>query len=106
MQVRQALVASLLAITAVAAMSQEIDPSENLQGRSLAAQREKAAQARERAADAASKPEASGTADAKEGAARTVPDSQHAQVKPRTHARLDLTRWHPARKAVVVGELG
>ena len=38
MQVRQILVASLLAVTAVAAMAQEIDPSENLQGKALAAQ--------------------------------------------------------------------
>jgi hypothetical protein len=37
MQVRHAIAAALLAVTAVGAMSQEIDPSENLQGRSLAA---------------------------------------------------------------------
>jgi hypothetical protein len=36
MLVRQLLVASLLAVTAVAAMSQEIDRSETLQARSLA----------------------------------------------------------------------
>ena len=37
MQVRQVIAAALLAVTAVGAMSQEIDPSENLQGKSLAA---------------------------------------------------------------------
>jgi hypothetical protein len=38
MQVRQLLVATVLAATAVGAMSQEIDRSETLQARSLAAQ--------------------------------------------------------------------
>ncbi len=38
MQVRQILIASLLAMSAVGAMSQEIDRSETLQARSLAAQ--------------------------------------------------------------------
>ena len=37
MQVRQVIAAALLAVTAVGAMSQEIDRSENLQGKSLAA---------------------------------------------------------------------
>jgi len=38
MQVRQLLIATVLAATAVGAMSQEIDRSETLQARSLAAQ--------------------------------------------------------------------
>ena len=38
MQVRQMLIASVLAVSAACAMSQEIDRSETLQGRSLAAQ--------------------------------------------------------------------
>lgn len=37
MQVRQVLVATLLAATAVGAMSQELDPGETLQARTLAA---------------------------------------------------------------------
>jgi len=37
MQVRQVIAAALLAVTAVGAMSQEIDASETLQGKSLAA---------------------------------------------------------------------
>lgn len=88
MQVRQVLVASLLAITAAAAMSQEIDRSETLQGKSLAAQAEKAAATR----DAAS---------AEALAAKAAPDTKLAQAKSHSHGRLDLTRWHPARKAVV-----
>ncbi len=88
MQVRQILVASLLAIAAAGAMSQEIDRSETLQGKILAAQSEKAAAARE--SDGAQAP-----------AARSAPDTKLAQAKTRSHGRLDLTRWHPARKAVV-----
>ena len=109
MQVRQVLIASLLAVTAVGAMSQELDPSETLQGKSLAAQREQAAQAGDRArqsADAdARNPGAARQAKGGEGAetpaAKAVPDSQQAQGKIRSKARLDLTRWHPKHKAVV-----
>jgi len=42
MQVRQVLIASLLAIGAAGAMSQEIDPGETLQAKSLAARQERA----------------------------------------------------------------
>jgi hypothetical protein len=42
MQVRQVLIASLLAISAAAAMSQEIDPGETLQARSLASRQDRA----------------------------------------------------------------
>ena len=84
MQVRQVLVASLLAVTAAAAMSQEIDRSETLQGKSLAAQAEKAAATPR---DSAS--------------AKAAPDTKLAQAKTHSHGRLDLTRWHPARKPVV-----
>ncbi len=89
MQVRQILVASLLAITAVGAMSQEIDRSETLQGKSLAAQAEKAA--------ATSRASASAEAPAVEAA----PDAKLAQARTHSRGRLDLTRWHPARKPVV-----
>ena len=89
MQVRQILVASLLAIAAVGAMSQEIDRSETLQGKSLAAQAEKAA--------ATTRDSAS----AETPAAKAAPDTKLAQARTHSHGRLDLTRWHPARKAVV-----
>ena len=42
MQVRQVLIASLLAIGAAGAMSQEIDPAETLQAKSLAARQDRA----------------------------------------------------------------
>ena len=89
MQVRQILVASLLAIAAAGAMSQEIDRSETLQGKSLAAQAEKAA--------ATTRDSAS----AETPAAEAAPDTKLAQARTHSHGRLDLTRWHPARKAVV-----
>ena len=82
MQVRQILAASLLAMTAVGAMSQEIDRSETMQGKSLAAQAEKAAAAQAPVAKAA-------------------PDTKLAQAKTHARGHLDLTRWHPARKTVV-----
>jgi hypothetical protein len=113
MQVRQAIAASLLAFTAIAAMSQEIDPSENLQGKSLAAQREKAAQALARAREASGvevrTDEAARQAKVGEGAAapaaKAVPDTQHAQEKSRSKVGFDLTRYHPKHKSVV-GEQG
>lgn len=82
MQVRHLLVASLLAVSAAGAMAQEIDRSDTLQGKSLAAQAEKAA-------------------NAQAPAVKATPDTQLAQAKTHSHGRLDLTRWHPARKAVV-----
>ena len=97
MQVRQALVASLLAITAVAAMSQEIDSSETLQGKSLAAQRENGAEGHGRIRESVA---------AVTPAANAAPDTKPAQAKTRSHARLDLTRWHPARKPTVVAAQG
>lgn len=42
MQVRQVLIASLLAVGAAGAMSQEIDPGETLQAKSLAARQDRA----------------------------------------------------------------
>jgi len=42
MQVRQVLIASLLAIGAAGAMSQEIDPGETLQAKSLASRQDRA----------------------------------------------------------------
>lgn len=109
MQVRQVLIASLLAVSAVGAMSQELDPSETLQGKSLAAQREQAAQARARDRESvgaqARNPEAARQAKGGEGAetpaAKAVPDSPQAQGKIRSKVRFDLTRWHPKHKAAV-----
>ena len=113
MQVRQALVASLLVVSAVGAMSQELDPGETLQGRSLAAQREQAEQAHRRASESAAaearSADAARQAKAGEGAAasaaKAAPDSQQAQGKTRSKVRWDLTRWHLAHKPVA-GEQG
>ena len=106
MQVRQVIAASLLAVTALGAMSQEIDPGENLQGRSLAAQREKAqalAGAREASGVEAQGAEAVRHAklgeDAEAAAGKPAPASQHAQDKTRSKVRWDLTRWHLKHKA-------
>ena len=82
MQVRHILIASLLAASAAGAMAQEIDRSDTLQGKSLAAQAEKAANTQAPVVNA-------------------TPDTRLAQGKTHSHGRLDLTRWHPARKAVV-----
>lgn len=109
MQVRQVLIASLLAVTAAGAMSQEIDPGETLQGKSLAAQREQAAQAHGRTGESvgaqARNPDAARQAKVGEGAeaaaVKAVPDAQHAEGKTRSKVRFDLTRWHPAHKSVL-----
>ena len=113
MQVRQILVASLLAVTAVAAMAQEIDPSENLQGKALAAQ-----QAQRAAVDGRSRQsvvaetrnlEAQGALKVGEKAdapvVNVVPDTQYAQGKTRTQVKSELAQWRSTHK-LVVGELG
>lgn len=82
MQVRHILIASLLAASAAGAMAQEIDRIDTLQGKSLAAQAEKAANTQAPVVNA-------------------TPHTRLAQAKTHSHGRLDLTRWHPARKAVV-----
>ncbi len=56
MQVRQVLVAALLAVTAAGAVSQEIDRSETLLGKSLAAQQAQAEARLARSYEAASQP--------------------------------------------------
>ena len=81
MQVRQALLASLLAVTAVGAMSQELDPSETLQGKSLAARREQAARARQSSAAETRNLAAAGQAKAE--AANAAADAQVAQARTR-----------------------
>ena len=87
MQVRQALLASLLAVTAIGAMSQELDPSETLQGKSLAAQREQAACARQSVAAETRNLAAAGQARAGEraeaNAANAAADAQVAQARTR-----------------------
>ena len=113
MQVRQALVASLLAVTAIGAMSQEIDRSENLQGKSLAAQQEKAAGAQGRTRESvvaeARNLAAAGQLKVGERAEApvvdVVPDTQYAQGKTRAEVKAELAQWRATHK-LVVGELG
>ncbi len=113
MQVRQVIAAALLAVTAVGAMSQEIDRSENLQGKSLAAAAaaKEANTGRTRASVVAETRnlQAEGQlknvgerADAQ--AVSVVPQSQYAG-RTRADVKAELAQWRQTHK-VVVGERG
>ena len=113
MQVRQVVAAALLAITAVGAMAQEIDRTETLQGKSLAA-----AQAQQAAASGRTRE--SVVAETRnlqaEGQLKTVgeladapslavvPQTQYAG-RTRADVKAELAQWRQTHKAVV-GELG
>ena len=113
MQVRQILVASLLAVTAVAAMSQEIDRSENLQGKGLAAQQSQtdAASSRSRQSVVAETRNLEAQGALKVGekadapAVDVVPNTEYAQGKTRAQVKSELAQWRSTHKTVV-GELG
>lgn len=112
MQVRQVIAAALLAVTAVGAMSQEIDRSENLQGRSLAAaaaQSSTAGRTRESVVAETRNLKADGQLNAVgERADATpvavVPDTQYAG-RTRADVKAELAQWRQTHK-LVVGELG
>ncbi|MCK9688889.1 DUF4148 domain-containing protein [Scleromatobacter humisilvae] len=112
MQVRQVIAAALLAVTAVGAMSQEIDRSENLQGKSLAAA---AAQA-----DNAGRTRASVVAETRnlkaDGQLNAVGERADAPVvtvvpqtqmagRTRADVKAELAQWRQTHK-LVVGDLG
>ena len=111
MQVRQVIAAALLAVTAVGAMSQEIDRSETLQGKSLAAAATQVANdGRTRASVVAETRnlQADGQlkvvgerADAP--AVAVVPQTQYA--RSRADVKAELAQWRQTHK-LVVGELG
>jgi len=110
MQVRQVIAAALLAAAAVGAMAQEIDPSDNLQGRSLAATQANESQ-RTREAVVAETHNLQAAGQLRPVGERTdasaivlVPQSPHAG---RTHAdvKAELAQWRQTHK-LVVGELG
>lgn len=111
MQVRQVLAAALLAVTAVGAMSQEIDRAETLQGRSLAAAtapdagRSRASVVAEtRNLQADRQLQAVGErADAAPVA--VVPTPQLAAGHTRADVKADLAQWRRSHK-LVVGDLG
>jgi len=111
MQVRQVIAAALLAVTAVGAMAQEIDRSENLQGKSLAAQAQATAAGRTRESVVAETRnlQADGQlktvgerADA--SAVAVVPQTQYAG-RTRADVKAELAQWRQTHK-LVVGELG
>ena len=109
MQVRQAIAAALLAVTAVGAMSQELDPSETLQARSLASQAAQSERTRASVVAETRNLQADGQlkavgekADAP--AVDVVPQSQYAG-RTRADAKAELAQWRRAHK-LAVGELG
>ena len=112
MQVRQVIAAALLAATAVGAMAQEIDRAETLQGKSLAAQADQAAQSgrtRESVVAETRNLQAEGQlktvgerADA--SAVAVVPQTE-AGGKTRADVKAELAQWRQSHKDVV-GERG
>ena len=109
MQVRQIAAAALLAITAVGAMAQELDPSETLQAKNIAAA-QAATASRTRAAVVAETrnlkaegqlPAAGERNDAPTVAA--VPESQAGRT--RADVKAELAQWRQTHK-LTVGERG
>ena len=109
MQVRQVIAAALLAVTAVGAMAQEIDRSETLQAKSLAAQQAQAAgRTRESVVAETRNLQADGQlkavgerADATPVA--VVPNTQVART--RADVRAELAQWRETHK-LVAGDRG
>lgn len=109
MQVRQAIAAALLAVTAVGAMSQELDPSETLQGKSLAAQAARAERTRASVVAETRNLRADGQlksvgekADAP--VVDAVPQKQYAG-RTRADTKAELAQWRLTHK-LGVGEQG
>ena len=109
MQVRQVIAAALLAVTAVGAMAQEIDRSETLQGKSLAAQSATSERSRESVVAETRNLQAEGQlaavgerADAPAVAA--VPSTRFAG-RTRAEVKTELAQWRQTHK-LVVGERG
>jgi len=109
MQVRQVVVAALLAVTAVGAMSQELDPGETLQARNIAAAQaatagrtRNAVVAETRNLQAGGQLNAVGErADAPAVAA--VPDSHAGRT--RAEVKAELAQWRQSHP-LVTGERG
>jgi hypothetical protein len=109
MQVRQVIAAALLAVTAVGAMSQEIDSSDNLQGKSLAAKAADAGRTRASVVAETRNLKADGQLNAvgeraEAPAVSVVPQPQLAG-RTRADVKAELAQWRHSHK-VVVGELG
>jgi len=109
MQVRQVIAAALLAVTAVGAMSQELDPSETLQAKSLAAaQAATAARTRNSVVAEARNLKADGqlTAVGERADAPTVAAVPEAQAgRTRADVKAELAQWRQTHR-LVVGERG
>ena len=110
MQVRQVVAAALLAITAVGAMSQELDPSETLQAKNIAAA-QAAHSARTRASVVAETHNLQADGQLKSVGERAqdavvpvVPQSQYAG-RTRADVKTELAQWRQTHK-LVVGERG
>ena len=110
MQVRQVIAAALLAVTAVGAMSQEIDRSENLQGKSLAAAQAQAdgrtresvvAETRNLKADG----QLSAVGERADAPVVTVVPQTQLAGRTRADVKAELAQWRQSHK-LVVGELG
>lgn len=109
MQVRQLFVAALLAVTTVGAMSQELDPSETLQARSLAsAKAATASRTRDSVVAETRNLKADGQLKAVGERAEApvvaaVPDSQAGRT--RADVKAELAQWRQGHP-LVVGERG
>ena len=109
MQVRQVVAAALLAVTAVGAMSQELDPSETLQARNIAAaQAATAARTRNSVVAETRNLKSEGQLNAvgeraDAPAVAVVPDSQAGRT--RADVKSELAQWRQSHP-LVVGERG
>ena len=109
MQVRQSTAAVLLAVTAVGALAQELDPSDTLQGKSLASQAAQSERTRASVVAETRNLKADGQlkavgekADAP--AVDVVPQTRYAG-RTRADTKAELAQWRRSHK-LTVGELG
>ena len=110
MQVRQVVAAALLAVTAVGAMSQELDPGETLQARNLAAaQAATASRTRESVVAETRNLQAEGQLRvvgerAEAPSVAVVPQAQ-AAGRTRADVKAELAQWRQSHQ-LVAGERG
>ena len=113
MQVRQVIAAALLAVTAVGAMSQELDPSDTLRARSLASQAAqqsaKSGRTRESVVAETRNLQAAGQLQAagERGEAPSVAVVPQTRYTGRTRAdvKAELAQWRQTHRAAI-GDLG
>ena len=110
MQVRQIVAAALLAVTAVGAMSQELDPSETLQAKNIAAaQAATASRTRESVVAETRNLQAAGQLGAvgERADAPAIAAVPEAQARPLTRAdvKAELAQWRKSHQ-LPVGDRG